>query len=118
MHKVTTRKVQYFVSGKSVPLQFGGADYKLPAGRISIEQLAEKLDVSREQALKIANHAAGKLAAVRPPTGAKERSKPPKKLAWVETVVEDLPKPAVKKPKVVSQSRSRGVLRMDYYVDA
>lgn len=109
MHKVTTQKVTYFVSGKSVAIQFGGADYKLPSGKTSIADLAKKLDVSEEQALKLANYAAGKYAAVRPPTKAKERSKPPQKLAWVETQVETIepPKPKeVPKPKPILEPAS------------
>ena len=115
MLKVTTQKVTYFVSGKSVAIQFGGADYKLPSGRTSIADLAKKLDVSEEQALKLANYAAGKYAAVRPPTGAKERSLPPKKLAWVETKVEviDPPKPKkVSKPDPILEPADTGFARL------
>jgi len=96
------RMVPYVINTKNaLPVQFGGATYKIPAKETSIPDLAKKLDVSEDLALKIAKHAASKYAAVRPPTKAKERSQPPQKWLWLEDreVVVPAPPPPVLRPK-------------------
>lgn len=88
------RKVTYLVNTRhSLNLQFGGQDYKIPSGETTIPALAAKLDVSEEQALKVAKHAASVYSTFRHPTKPSERSAPPQTWVRLETRVESDPEP-------------------------